>query len=87
MKYSGAKPVLKFPEPDEPTILEAKFATKVGGVRSDGKVFFFGYLAAGMGVAGLFVLAAYTLYRRAHREYNGMPEFLENGISEVSSAE
>jgi len=87
MKYSGPKTVLKIAEPDEPTIVEAKFATKVRGVRSDGKVFFFGYVAAGMGVAGLFVLAAYTLYRRAHREYNGMPEVLENGFSEASTLE
>jgi len=87
MKYSGPKTVLKIPEPDEPTIVEeTKFATKVGGMRSDGKVFFFGYIAAGMGVAGLFVLAAYTLYRRAHREYT-VHEILENGLSEASTAE
>jgi len=86
MKYSGPKTVLRIPEPDEPTIVEAKYATKVG-MRSDGKVFFFGYLAAGMGVAGLFVLAAYTLYRRAQREYVGMPEILENGVSEASPTE
>jgi len=88
MKYGGPRPeLMAIPEPDEPTIVEAKFATIGHGKDSDGRVFFFGYVAAGMGVAGLFVLAAYTLHRRAHREYNSMPEVLENGLSEATVSE
>jgi len=90
MRYGGARTELvgfSVPEPDEPIVVEAKWSGAAGKKR-DRKVFFFGYVAAGMGVAGLFVLAALTLYsRRASREYSGMTDVIENGFSEASTVE